>query len=451
MTAESVWEQVLSSIKNDLNPELFDLWVKPIVPKNLENNLLTLQVPNKFFSDWLKERFQSRIEGLLKNLTGTDISLHYSLTQELEEVLQKTPFSMDPIEAPPPQSDFTLSELNPRYTFDTFVVGTSNRFAQAAAEAVAKSPGKQYNPLFIYSEVGLGKTHLMHAIGHALRRGQPRGRVLYNTSEQFINEYINSLRDDRPEAFRNKYRSLDCLLIDDIQFLIGKGRSEEEFFYTFNALFDSNKQIVITSDRAPKEMSPMEQRLISRFEWGVVADIQPPDLETRVAILRKKAESEKLFVPEDILSYIATIIKTNIRELEGSLIRLVAYSSLTGRPLTVDAAKEVLRDSVSQDVPSSPLTTEAIQRVIASHFNLEVRDLKSKKRTDSIAFPRQIAMYLCRTLTDLSTTEIGAAFGGKDHTTVIHAQKKIKNKIQSDPYFMALINRITQDIYAQAD
>jgi len=348
-----------------------------------------------------------------------------------------------------PQSEFTLSELNPRYTFSTFVVGASNRLAHATAEAVAKKPGQQYNPFFIYGGAGLGKTHLMQAIGHRMRQIHAHARVLYTTSEQFVNEYIDSVKNGTPEVFRGKYRKLDCILIDDVQWLIGtgKGKSEEEFFYTFNTLFDLHKQIVITSDRAPKEMAPAEQRLISRLMWGQVVDIKPPDLETRIAILRKKAESEHLSIPQDVILYIASSIKSNIRELEGALIRLGAFSSLTGNALTVETGKEILKDSISaEDMPA--VRMEIIQQEVAQKYSLDIKDLKSKSRRSEVAFPRQLAMYLSCTMTDLSTTDIGKAFGGRDHTTVIHARDKIKRMLDIDPFFVENVNKLIEKIRA---
>jgi len=311
--------------------------------------------------------------------------------------------------------------------------------------AVAKDPGRAYNPLFLYGGVGLGKTHILHSVGHSIRMQNPGARVLYVTSERFINEFIDALRFDKMKDFRAKFRNLDCLLIDDIQSLIGKDNSQEEFFYTFNSLYDTRKQIIISSDRPPTE-TKVSARLVSRLEWGVVADIQPPDLETRIAILRKKAASENLFVPDDVILFVASRIRANIRELEGSLIRVVAFSSLTGTPLTIDSVRETLKDIVSSNDASRPIRIEDIQEVITAHFNLDIKDMKSKRRTDAVAFPRQIAMYLARTLTEYSTTEIGENFGGKDHTTVMHACNKIKKKLASDPYFTALINKITQQI-----
>lgn len=442
-SAEELWAAAVERLRPEVGEQNIDLWLAPVAPVDFLEKRLRIRVPNKFFSAHIKENYQPRIEAILRELTGSDIAFDYMITKDLKNVLPRA----DPIEEARPQSEFTLSELNPRYTFETFVVGTSNRFAHATAEAVAKAPGRQFNPFFIYGGVGLGKTHLMHAIGHGMRKHNPRSRALYTTAEEFVNEYIDSLRYDKPAAFRDKYRHLDCLLIDDIQFLIGKGRSEEEFFYTFNALFDSHKQIVIASDRAPKEMAPTEQRLISRLEWGVVSDIKAPDLETRIAILRKKAESEKIFIPDDVILFIATAIKLNIRELEGALIRLSAFSSLTGNPLDVDSAKELMKDSIGTG-PEPPVRIETIQTAVGEKYSLQVKDFKGRSRTSEIAFPRQLAMYLACQLTDHSTTEIGRAFGGRDHTTVIYARDKIKKKLAADPFFVELTNKLIEQIRA---
>jgi chromosomal replication initiator protein len=441
LSPADAWTRVQDALRLQIGNDNVDLWIRPVEAVSLDNNLLHLRVPNKFFSEWIKEHYQHKIGSILKDVTGEETALEFEVAKDLKNILPKA----DPIEEARPQSEFRLSELNPRYTFGTFVVGAANRFAHATAEAVAKNPGRQFNPFFIYGGVGLGKTHLMHAIGHAIRKNHAHARVLYTTSEQFVNEYIDSLRYDKPDAFRGKYRNLDCLLIDDIQFIIAKGRSEEEFFHTFNSLFDSHKQVIISSDRAPKEMAPSEQRLISRFEWGVVADIKPPDLETRIAILRKKAESEQISVPNDVILYIATAIKTNIRELEGALIRLTAFSSLTSSPLTVDSARELLKDSIGVD-SSLTVRVETIQRLVADKYSVEVKDLKSRTRTNEIAFPRQLAMYLSCSLTELSTTDIGKSFGGRDHTTVIHARDKIKKMIEKDPFFLETVNKLTENI-----
>lgn len=445
-SAQMVWDHILEALRPQMSEETYELWFKPIKVKELDNTTFHLLVPNKFYSDWLRERYQKKIETLIKEHNGAEVSIQYSFSKDLGDIIKNATAGIQPIPNAKPENIFTEARFNPKYTFETFIVGSSNRFAQAAAEAISREPGKAFNPLFLYGGVGLGKTHLMHAVGHQMRHLHPHIRVLYITSERFINEFIDSLRSDKPSDFRNKYRNLDCLLIDDIQFLIGKGRSEEEFFYTFNSLFDEHKQIVISSDRPPKEISSLEERLISRFEWGVIADIQPPDLETRIAILRKKAETEKLYVPDDVILFIASRIKSNIRELEGCLIRVVAFSSLTRTQLTVDSAKEIIKDIISKEEIFAPITIENIQKIIAKYFHLDLRDLKSRKRTDAIAFPRQVAMYLCRTLTELSTTEIGNGFGGKDHTTVMHACNKIKTRLSTDPYFSALVNKISHEI-----
>ncbi len=444
---ENLWEDVLSILRPQMNDESFDLWFRPVKALSLEEGRLVLQVPNAFFADWLRDHYQSRIEILLKERSGNAVAVSFTVLKPVEELLKPSAPHAAPTYVPQaPAVPAIETYLNPRYTFDTFVVGHSNRFAQAASQAISKDPGKAYNPLFLYGGVGLGKTHLMHAIGHHILQTNPRARVLYTSSEKFINEFIDSLRFERMNQFRQKYRSLDCLLIDDIQFLVNKESSQEEFFYTFNTLYDSRKQIVITSDRPPKEIPTLQERLITRFEWGVVADIQAPELETRIAILRDKADAENLFVPDDVLLFLASHIRSNIRELEGSLTRVVAHASLTGVPLTVDSATTVLRDVMAREQAAAPVSIEKIQEVVARHYHLEMHDMKSKRRTDAIAFPRQIAMYLARTLTDMSTTQIGDHFGGKDHTTVMHATQKIKSRLEQDPFFTALVNKIIQEI-----
>jgi len=444
-TLQELWETILHEVKQEMREESFELWFRPLKPISLENNILTLQCPNKFFSDWVKTNYGKKIETLFGQKLGGEIKLNYltleSLTPEKEKKEEEIVILTQKEEVLPPANEF-----DPRYTFENFIVGPTNRFAQAAAYRVANEPGKAFNPLFIYGGVGLGKTHLLHAIGHQTREAYPQIKIVYVTSEKFINEFIDSLRYERLNDFRNKYRGPDCLLIDDIQFLIGKQRSEEEFFYTFNALYDSRRQIVVTSDRPPQEIPALQERLISRFEWGVVADIKPPDLETRIAILRKKAEKEKLYVPDDVIAFIAEQIQTNIRQLEGALIRVVAFASLLGTEISIDKAKEVLRDIIVKKEVTQPITIEKIQKVVAKHFHLHSKEMVSKKRTDAVAFPRQIAMYLARTLTEQSTTEIGEAFGGRDHTTVMHACEKVKAKVSSDPYFSAFINKILEEI-----
>jgi chromosomal replication initiator protein len=437
---KTLWTQSVERLRSDIGEDA-DLWLRPVDAIKFDNQVILLKVPNKFFSDGIKDRYQKKLITIFKDITGLDIGIDYEISVDLKNRLPLT----DPISDPGPQSEFPLSEFNPRYTFASFVVGKSNRLAYATAEVIAKNPGTQYNPFFLYGGVGLGKTHLLHAIGNALRKDSPRSRVLYTTAEEFVNEYINSIHHKKTDDFRAKYRNLDCLLIDDIQFLIAKEQSEQEFFHTFNSLFESRKQIVITSDRVPKEMTPYERRLISRFEWGQVADITAPDLETRIAILRKKAEIEQFYVPDDVILFVASMVKSNIRLLEGSLIRLKAFASMTGSGLTVDDAKEILKDSLPHDA-SSPVHIETIQRLVAHKYSLDVKDLKGQQRTASIALPRQLAMYIACIMTDLSSTDIGRAFGGRDHTTVLHARKKIQKMLDEDPFFLELVNKLQSDI-----
>ena len=447
--AHEPWGRICQTLKEGMDQETFELWLKPVQVVSFEAGRLILGVPNRFYNDWIMAHCKDKIENSLKETSGSEAALELVIFQDHHIPAKEKPVEVYVPQNSIPETTFGSELFNPKYTFETFIEGQANRFAKAAAEGISKEPGIRFNPFFLYGGVGLGKTHLMHAIGHMIRHNYPKARVLYITSEKFINEFIDSIRFERPADFRNKYRNLDCLLIDDIQFLMGKGRSEEEFFYTFNTLFDSRKQIVISSDRAPKEMGALSDRLISRFEWGVVADIQPPDLETRIAILRKKAEIEKLEVPDDVILFVASQIKSNIRELEGSLIRIVAFSSLTGTPLTVDAARATLKDILKHEEAERPITIEMIQEVVARHFNLEPKELKSKRRTDAIAWPRQIAMYLGRTLTELSTTELGDTFGGKDHTTVLHACEKVKMKLAESPFVSSMVNKISQEIKSQ--
>jgi chromosomal replication initiator protein len=445
MDVQVVWEKIIAFLKERITQESFDLWIKPLVPLNLSESKLIIQSPNKFFSDWMIQNQKKNIEKFIKETFDKKIELEFKHVQDLESILEKNAPAVETEiqEATPLLAGMSF---NPKYTFDMFVEGPSNRFAKAACVAAANNPGKEYNPIFIYGGVGLGKTHLLHAIGNRIMANFPKMRAFYITSEKFINEFIDSIKYDKPASFRNKFRKLDCLLIDDIQFLTEKQRSQEEFYNTFNELYDSRKQVVITSDRPPKELSGIEERLLSRFEWGVIADIKPPDLETRIAILRKKAETEKVFVPDDVILFLAGQIKSNIRKLEGSLIRIVAFSSLTGAPLTVDTAKEILSDIIGREETQKPITIEKIQKIVSTNYHIDVKDMRSKKRTDEIALPRQIAMYLTRSLTECSTTEIGEAFGGKDHTTVLHACTKIKNMMNNDPFFSANVNKIIQEI-----
>ncbi|MEE9316395.1 MAG: chromosomal replication initiator protein DnaA [bacterium] len=447
LSAEQLWDEILNKLKEEMPKDSYELWFKPTRAVSFEDNLLNVQVPNRFFSKYLQERHKGKIEELLKVTTASEAQIIFTIDPQshIQEKERKDE-EIEPTSIAADETTFTTMEFNPKYTFENFVVGPSNRFAHATAEAVANDPGKAYNPLFIYGGVGLGKTHLLQAIGHYNKKQNPRLAVLYITSERFTNELIESIRNDRMVEFRNKYRHLDVLMIDDIQFLAGKESTQEEFFHLFNTLYEAHKQIVISSDSTPKEIPTIEERLRSRFQWGVIADIQPPDIETRIAILRKKAGAENIFIPDDVVLFLASQIKSNIRELEGCLIRIVAFSSLTGSEVTVDRSKEILKDIITKEEIAVPITIELIQNAVSKHFHLDVKEMKSKKRTDAVAFPRQVAMYLARTLTEYSTTEIGTDFGGRDHTTVMYACEKIKMKLAGDPFFAALINRITQEI-----
>ncbi len=423
------WEKAINIIKGELTEVSFNTWIKSINPISLENNSLKLAVPNDFTKGILESRYKDLIVNALKLLTSKKYNIDFIVTTE--EKIEENQKNHNNEKSNIVVNDEMSTMLNPKYTFDSFVIGNSNRFAHAASLAVAESPAKAYNPLFIYGGVGLGKTHLMHAIGHYILHNNPKSQVVYVSSEKFTNELINSIKDDKNVEFRNKYRNIDILLVDDIQFIAGKERTQEEFFHTFNALYEANKQIIISSDRPPKEIPTLEDRLRSRFEWGLIADIQAPDFETRMAILKKKADVEKLNIPNEVMVYIATKIKSNIRELEGALIRIVAFSSLTNKEISVDLASEALKDIISSK-QTRQVTIDIIQEVVANYYNLKIEELKSARRTRNIAFPRQIAMYLSRKLTDMSLPKIGEEFGGRDHTTVIHAYEKISNNLKKD-------------------
>lgn len=446
----SLWEKTLNIIKGEMSEVSFNTWIKSCNPISISSDTITLSVPNSFTQDILEKRYKDLVINSIEAACSKSYKIKFILESDVLEAEEKEKEKEENKRKGTTTSSVTVNDemsstLNPKYTFNSFVVGNSNRFAHAASLAVAEAPAKAYNPLFIYGGVGLGKTHLMHAIGHYILQSNPNAKVVYVSSEKFTNELINAIRDDRNEEFRNKYRNVDILLIDDIQFIAGKERTQEEFFHTFNALHDANKQIILSSDRPPKEIPTLEDRLRSRFEWGLIADIQPPDFETRMAILKKKAEVEKLSVANEVMVYIATKIKSNIRELEGALIRIVAYSSLTNRPITVDLASEALKDIISSKQNQS-ITIDLIQDVVATYFNIRVEDLKSQRRTRNIAHPRQIAMYLCRKLTDMSLPKIGEEFGGRDHSTVIHAYEKISDNLTKDESLQHTINDLTKKL-----
>ena len=439
---KNLWDKTLDIIKSELSEVSFNTWIKSCEPMSISSDTIKISVPNSFTQDILDKRY--------KDLLVNSIKVVCSKLYKIEFIIMSDDYDNDENNTPEVSksiivNDEMSSTLNPKYTFKSFVIGNSNRFAHAASLAVAESPAKAYNPLFIYGGVGLGKTHLMHAIGHYILASNPNAKVVYVSSEKFTNELINAIKDDKNEEFRNKYRNVDILLIDDIQFIAGKERTQEEFFHTFNALHDANKQIILSSDRPPKEIPTLEDRLRSRFEWGLIADIQVPDFETRMAILKKKADVENLNVANEVMGYIATKIKSNIRELEGALIRIIAYSSLTNREVTVDLATEALKDIISKK-QGKHITIDIIQDVVSSYFNLRIEDLKSQRRTRNVVYPRQIAMYLSRKLTDMSLPKIGEEFGGRDHTTVIHAYEKISENLKIDDSLQQTVNDITKKL-----
>ncbi|MBP3952599.1 chromosomal replication initiator protein DnaA [Bacillus suaedae] len=428
-----LWSQALAEIEKKVSKPSFETWLKATKANDIQNDTIVITAPNEFARDWLEDHYAELTTDTIEHLTGTRLKPKFVIPQhELEEDFIPDPL---PKKKARQENDLVASStktmLNDKYMFDTFVIGSGNRFAHAASLAVAEAPAKAYNPLFIYGGVGLGKTHLMHAIGHYVMDHNPNAKVVYLSSEKFTNEFINAIRDNKAVHFRNKYRNVDVLLIDDIQFLAGKEQTQEEFFHTFNALHEESKQIVISSDRPPKEIPTLEDRLRSRFEWGLITDITPPDLETRIAILRKKAKAENLDIPNEVMLYIANQIDTNIRELEGALIRVVAYSSLINQDMNADLAAEALKDIIPNSKPKI-LTITDIQKLVGEHYHVKLEDFKAKKRTKSVAFPRQIAMYLSRELTDSSLPKIGSEFGGRDHTTVIHAHEKISTLLRTD-------------------
>ncbi|MCU9613487.1 chromosomal replication initiator protein DnaA [Caldibacillus lycopersici] len=438
---DDLWGKTLAAIEKKISKPSFDTWLKSTKAVSLKGKTLIVEAPNDFARDWLDGNYKEILSDILYDLIGENLTLKFIIPN----TKQDDPIMIAPVNKKKEKQDISAETvqnwLNPKYVFDTFVIGSGNRFAHAASLAVAEAPAKAYNPLFIYGGVGLGKTHLMHAIGHYVLENNPMAKVVYLSSEKFTNEFINSIRDNRPDDFRNKYRNVDILLIDDIQFLAGKESTQEEFFHTFNALHDENKQIIISSDRPPKEIPTLEDRLRSRFEWGLITDITPPDLETRIAILRKKAKAEGLEIPNEVMLYIANQIDSNIRELEGALIRVVAYSSLENKDINADLAAEALKDIIPSSKPKV-ITIHDIQKVVGEQYGVKLEDFKAKKRTKSVAFPRQIAMYLSRELTDFSLPKIGEEFGGRDHTTVIHAHEKIANMIQNDSQFKKQIQEI---------
>lgn len=447
-----IWVRCKDKLKESFNEKVFNVWIKPIMPLEVTDTYYKVAVKNDFFKTMLEENYAQVIEGVLAGIMSKNIKLiietmdNGSSGSEAAEEMPAVPakreqqqlFNENTSVQQPDESN-----LNPKYVFETFVIGNSNRFAHAAAQAVANDPAHAYNPLFLYGGVGLGKTHLMHAIGNRIKQNNPSMKVLYTSSEKFTNEIINSIQNKTTEAFRQKYRNIDCLIIDDIQFLKGKEQTQVEFFHTFNALKDADKQIIISSDRPPREIETLEDRLRSRFDQGLTADIQTPDLETRMAILRTKAASDNIVLPTEVINLLATNIATNIREIEGAYNKIVAYTSLMHMPITVETAQKVLSD-MGNDIKTRTITYEGIIKVVADHYNVKQDELFNKKRTQNIAFPRQVAMYLCRELADLSYPRIGELFGGRDHTTVIHAYEKISNFKNSNLAFQNELQEIIE-------
>lgn len=434
-----LWERALSTLEGRIKPHNFEMWLKPIQCKQVEGERITLSAPSKWIKEWFQDNYQSIVLDALREQTDRDYEILFEVRESEPPPLQRVDPTPVPLTDPArttsqpidTRADSPSPDLLAKYTFDAYVVGPSNQLAHAASRAVAEIPAHKYNPLFIYGGVGLGKTHLVHAIGHRIREKNPTWKILYLKTETFMNEYINCIRNGKIDEFRRKYRErCDVLLMDDIQFLAGKDRTQDEFFHTFNSLFESHRQIVLTADKYPHEIPDLEERLRSRFQSGLIADIQPPELETRIAILKKKADSDGIDLPDDVAIYLATNIKSNVRELEGLLIRVAAFAGLQEQRITIEFAKETLKNFLTQAAHS--LTVEAVQKEVANYFNVKLADLKSQKRHQAIARPRQIAMYLARKLCKASYPDLGARFGGKDHTTVLSACRKIEELVQTD-------------------
>jgi chromosomal replication initiator protein len=438
LTAESLWTEVSGRLKGALNDTTYGTWFGDVSSRELTDEAFVLSVPNDFTREWIEGHFLDLIGAAVRDAAGAARQIQLAVEHEVEPA---GPMTKEPSATPRPAFDMTQ-----KYTFDSFVIGSSNRFAHAAALAVAEAPAQAYNPLFIYGGTGLGKTHLLQAVGQYVGEHSKKLSVRYTTSETFMNDFINSLRDKRIEGFKQRYRTYDLLLIDDIQFLEHKERIQEEFFHTFNSLYEAGRQIVISSDRPPREISTLEERLRSRFEWGLITDIQPPDLETRIAILRKKVKTDGIHVPDpQVLTFIAGRVSTNIRELEGALTRVVAFSSLTARPMTVELAQDVLKDVFPQG-EAPEVSIERIQTTVSERFSLSMEELCGDRRSQNIVYPRQVAMYLSRELTDASLPKIGREFGGRDHTTVIHATTKIARMIREDRSVYNLVQELTARI-----
>jgi len=449
MVGTNIWDEILNRVQTKINRHSFYTWFKPTNFLADDGTIVTVRVPNPLFKEWITKHYSAVIAEAAGEAQRPNASIAF--VTESREAVPSAPSTQPAADRDAPVDLLTeqtvasatpASGLNPRYSFETFIVGSSNQFAHAASRAVAEAPSRSYNPLFIYGGVGLGKTHLMHAIGQYVLRHGPAQKLTYISSERFMNEMINAVRFDRLIDFRERYRTVDVLLVDDVQFMAGKEGTQTEFFHTFNALYDSQKQIVLSSDCPPHEIPALEERLRSRFEWGLIADIQPPDLETKIAILKKKSEAEAVPLPDAVAIYIAGRIKSNIRELEGSLIRLIAYASLTGQEISIDLAQEVLHNVI--DHSEKAVTIDLIQKFVSDYYQLKLTELKSRNNSKSVAMPRQVAMYLCKNLTHASLPEIGRSFGGKHHSTVIHSIRKIEDMRRKNGDFNKLINNLME-------
>ena len=430
----NTWSQVLARIEQVIDQSDYENWLARTRFVAQKGDTLDIAVPSQRYVDEIRERFGAQIRGFLNEISRERLQVHFLIDDPIHDDLQ--------IAITPAKDELPSATFNPRYRFDTFVVGNSNQLAYAASKSIAENPSGSFNPLFIYGGAGLGKTHLIQAIGQQIRESRSRLKIAYMSADTFVTELISSIRYDRMQSFRDRYRSVDALLLDDIQFIAGKERTQEEFFHTFNALYEAQKQIVFTSDRPPKEIPTLEERLRSRFEWGLTADIQAPDLETKVAILRKKAEDKKIDLPNDVALFIAERVRSNIRELEGHLNRVVAFASLTGNAINIDVVKEALKDVLSKE--NKPITPTEILRVVATHYGLKVTDIKAKSNAKTIAFPRQVAMYMCKELTDLSYPEIGKLFNDKHHSTVMYSVQQIKKMLDSDQQFARTVESLSK-------
>ena len=440
--AEEIWNTCKEKLKNNLGETSFDTWIAPLGVKEASDSSLIIEAPDNFFKSWIETNYLGHIKETLSEVSSKDYKITFIVNPSL--LKRKTNKIFKNIEKTFREEPQDSLKLNPRFTFDNFVVGSANRMVHAASLAVANAPGKSYNPLFVYGGVGLGKTHIMQAIAHHALSKNPSAKVKYTSSEKFTNELIYSIRSRSTDKFRKKYREIDVLIIDDIQFLAGKEAAQEEFFHTFNVLYDYHKQIILSSDRPPKEIPKLEERLVSRFNWGLVVDVQPPDFETRVAILQKKLETDPVQINPDIITFIAKNISSNIRELEGALVRIIAYSLIEEKPITLDLAKEILKDTVKEIYKR--VTPESILQKVGNYFNINKEELKKTKRNKNLVRPRQIAMYLIRELTEFSLPEIGGFFGSKHHTTILYAHRKVKKDLPNDIKLKMDVDSITQDI-----